>query len=92
MTIVSCKEILEQAAAEEAKLLTKDGVDGVSFDGDTITLDGWYHIGVERVNSNEKLLSWLAHLIAKNWVTRRQLYWFVKVSSEHNGLTPYLDI
>jgi hypothetical protein len=92
MEFCTVKEIVEEAEKERKKIFTDEGLNGVSFKDGFLSLDGWYHIDIERVNTKESLLSWICHLLQKKWVTRDHLRWLVEIASEKHGFTPYEDI
>ena len=89
ITCMSVGDIINKCEQDRRKLYSKEGLDGVSFDGDTISLESWYHIELDRVATKQKLLHWLTHLIAKKWVTRKHLYWVIDIASEHFKYNPY---
>jgi len=86
---MSLGELMEKCEEDKKKLYSSEGLDGVSCDGVAITLGGWYYIDLDRMATKESLLHWLAHLVTKNWVTRKHLYLVIKIASEHHGYNPY---
>jgi hypothetical protein len=92
MESFSVKDIFEAAEKERKMVHTEKGLNGVSFQKGFLQLDGWYEIDIERVNTKERLLSWICHLLDKKWVTPHHLRWLVELSSEKHGFSPYEDI
>ncbi len=91
MSIVSVKEIMQEQQEKEKRLFTKEGIDGVSVVDDVITLDGWYWIELSRVKTKLALLHWVAHLLGKKWVTKKQLSWLVRVASDYHNYNPHTE-
>lgn len=84
-------EVLENCRRNEEKLFSDEGFEGVSVDieKEYITLEGYYHISLDRLSSRGKILHWVAHLLAKNWVTREHLYWLVRVAADFHDINVF---
>jgi len=90
---ISLKEVMEKQEKIEKQIMTKEGYQGVSFyDKETITLEGWYEIDIDRVKTKLALLHWIAHLLGKKWVTKEHLSWVVRISSGYHGYNPHLEV
>lgn len=49
-------------------------------------MDGFeYDIQFSRCNTPEKLVSWIHHLLEKNWVTKDHISRLIYLASERNG-------
>ena len=86
------QEMLKKEGVRQARLFTKEGLDGVSVDENYITLEGWYYIQFDQLKTKLALLHWVAHLLGKKWVTKEHLYWLVEVASTHHGYNPHDEI
>ena len=62
--IMTMKEMMK-LGAEEMDELDKS----VKVDGDWITLDQWYDVSLDSINTERSLLMLLAHLTEKTWFT-----------------------
>lgn len=82
-------ELMEQVAENDKQMHTEEGFEGVSFMDNTITLDGWYYIELERVKTPIDLLRWVVQLSAKNWVTRKHIYHLIRIASDVHGFNPH---
>lgn len=50
-------------------------------------IDDWYEISLDSLKSPEQIISWIFHLSAKSWVDRDILRKFIKVITNHRGIT-----
>lgn len=50
-------------------------------------VDDWYEISLDSLKSPEQIISWIFHLSAKSWVDRDILRKFIKVITNHRGIT-----
>jgi len=66
--------------------------DSVSFDGENITINEYYHIAISRITTKEKLLAWIDHLLEKNWITTDHLQQVIEISTKYHGYNLHEDI
>jgi len=86
------RDLLKQAEENEKKIRTKEGFEGVSFDGEWITLDGHYDIKISRAKTKEDLLVWITHMVGKSWVNAKHIYWIIRITSKFHGFNPHINI
>jgi hypothetical protein len=62
----------------------------VECDGDCITIhvnDGYdYNIGISRIDTAEKLISWIMHLTEKPWFSREMCRAIIRLSAAKAGI------
>jgi len=64
----------------------------IDYDGEYITLKGYYHIALSRISTKEELLSWVRHLLGKNWTTANHIRDIIDIASSHHGFNPYTTV
>lgn len=58
----------------------------IQFDGEFITLKGYYHIEKSRCDTPDKILGRVLHLSEKVWMTPLRLRWFIETACAVNNL------
>jgi hypothetical protein len=81
---------MERYAEEEAELQR-----ACHIQGDCIVLmrseNHPYTIELSQLDSHAKILSWVAHLCSKGWVTTTILSRFISLACGHHGLPEQVD-
>jgi len=82
--IMNGSEILE-----EMEELRKDWTKKVYIREDgvlVLNIRYQYLIDLSRIDTKEKILSWVYHLTEKNWASREMFYRMLKLLEEHFGM------
>jgi len=80
---------LERAELEEKEWNKKIFVDGRYLSINAEGYPGSYDIELSEIDTPNKLLEWILHLIEKNWVTRDLLVHMIRVLEGHFGHNYY---
>jgi hypothetical protein len=62
-----------------------------SFDLSVPGTSNWYEVEVSRCDTAAKLVDWIAHLLAKRWVTRTQIRQFIDLVVKHQPGIRHFD-
>ena len=73
------------------ELFTKKRDPWISVKGDTIYFkqspQKAYYIDFERIDTREKLLDWIQHLVPKSWVTKETIFDLIWFADQEFDLT-----
>jgi len=68
--------------------------EAIKIEGDSLlialpdgVIDDCYEISLDSLKSPEQIISWIFHLSEKSWVDRDILRKFIKVITNHRGIT-----
>lgn len=83
---IDVHDLIRQGRAEDEKLAAQVVIE----DGWIRFPEGRYDIELSRINSYQKLISWVVHFLdTKDWITPQMLFRFIQLVANYHGLNVY---